>query len=113
MKGRALETNLKPRPAENPAHRELEALVHRVNTFFNTSVQPNLEALSPLRGAALDEAFEELCRAVDLRDGVQSGSVHWSEVVPDASGIDRDGQALDAARTFVELALDRLTGGAS
>lgn len=55
--------------------------------------------------------FEEVLEAVALVDSVQLGLTHWCEVVPDASGVDRDEQALDSARTRLDLALDEIVGG--
>jgi hypothetical protein len=57
------------------------------------------------------EAFEELIEAVALKDSVLLGFTHWCEVVPDATGVDRDGQAADQAQVRVDLALDELAGG--
>lgn len=48
--------------------------------------------------------FLDLVEAVHARDC----SWHWSEVIPDATGADRDGQAADALQVAVDLALDAL-----
>lgn len=90
----------------------LLSLAYQVMRFPNTSVADELRALSPLDRDARDDALNELIEALMIRDGVRDYVTHWSEVVPDAGGDDRHGQALDAANTHVELALDALLGGA-
>jgi hypothetical protein len=75
-------------------------------------------AATALRGIAPDlteerrwECFEELLDAVALVDAVQCGYTHWSELIPDATGTNRDEQAADEAQTRVDLALDEIVGG--
>jgi hypothetical protein len=60
---------------------------------------------------ALD-AFEDLVEGIVLRDGIEAGTMHWSQALPDATGTDRDTQALETARTRIADALRILTGGA-
>lgn len=49
---------------------------------------------------------------LDLCEGVAALGLPWWESIPDATGIERDEQATDAANTRISLALDALTGGA-
>ncbi|RMI47573.1 hypothetical protein EBO15_01335 [Actinomadura harenae] len=99
-------------PSDTAARRELLALVHRRRLLPNLEISGDLDELSPLYGIDRDRAVNELFDAVRLVESIEAGVTHWSEVVPDAVGLDRDGQALSAARTRVELALDALLGGA-
>lgn len=53
--------------------------------------------------------FEELCAEVALVDGLDDGSVHWCELIPDAAGADRDEQALEVAQSRLDDTLSKLT----
>jgi hypothetical protein len=55
--------------------------------------------------------FEELIDAIVLRDGLERGEIHWCQVIPEATGRERDQQALDAACIRVDDALAALVGG--
>jgi hypothetical protein len=90
---------------------DLLVLARNAVRFFHLSVDEELQDLSPLPFKEREAAFSELCERVDQLDRFGRGDVHWSEVIPDAVGYDRDEQAGEALKTFVELALDRLTGG--
>jgi hypothetical protein len=41
-----------------------------------------------------------------------AGTASWCELIPEATGTDRDGQALKAAQDLVDLTLDSLMKGA-
>lgn len=120
MEGKALRTSIADQGIEfaAPSEKDLDdrewltTLAYRKMRFHNMSVDDDLEAVSPLRGLALDEAFSDLREALDRRDGLADGSLSWVDTHPDLCGYDRDGQALDAASTRVEDALDALLGGA-
>lgn len=56
------------------------------------------------------ETFEDLVEGIVLRDGIEDGTLHWCQVLPDAAGDDRDTQALEQARTRVADALAKLAG---
>jgi hypothetical protein len=57
--------------------------------------------------------FGELCKDVAVRDAVAAGEMPWCSVVPEASGDDRDGQALDAAQDRVNDTLAKLIPGSA
>lgn len=57
------------------------------------------------------EVFEDLIEGIVLRDGLEDGSLHWCEVLPDAIGGERDMQALESARVRIADAL-KILGGA-
>lgn len=54
------------------------------------------------------DLFKELCEDVAVRDAVAGGEMTWCSVVPEATGSDRDGQALDAAQGRVNDTLAKL-----
>lgn len=58
------------------------------------------------------DAFEDLCEGIVLRDGLEAGTIHWSQAMPEATGSERTTQALEDARTRIRDALATLTGGA-
>jgi hypothetical protein len=92
---------------------DLIVYARRALTFPLMSVEEDIAALSPLPRRERNEAFDELCTRVYDLDRFERGDLDWSDVIPDATGVERDEQARDALETFVELALDRLTGGES
>lgn len=59
--------------------------------------------------------FADLVLGIRERDGIETGDLHWSEVLPDATGSGemREAQALDAAMIRIENALDALCGRTS
>ncbi len=69
-------------------------------------------ALAGLDDEAVIRAFDELVEAVYVRDGFANNTASWCELIPEATGSDRDGQALKAAQDLVELTLDSLMAGA-
>lgn len=99
-------------PTKNSViHEAALALARNGVRFTWMSVTDDLADLSPLPYAERHRAFEELCTRVSDLDRFERGDLHWSDVIPDAEGVERDEQAREALTTFVELALDRLTGG--
>lgn len=56
------------------------------------------------------ETFEDLVESIVLRDGLEAGTLHWCQVLPDATGEQPDAQALEQARTRVADALAKLAG---
>lgn len=58
--------------------------------------------------AATLRAFDELVEAVYLRDGFANGTVSWCELIPEATGAERDDQALKAAQDLVDCTLAAL-----
>jgi hypothetical protein len=53
---------------------------------------------SPLLSAdALADAWDDLCEAVRVRDGLGTGLIHWSEPYPDLTCFDRQDTALQLA----------------
>jgi hypothetical protein len=75
----------------------------------------DLRDLAPALAGQDDEtvirAFDELVEAIYVRDAFADGTASWCELIPEASGTDRDGQALKAAQDLVELTLDALMAG--
>lgn len=65
-----------------------------------------------LEGDEAAKHFEDLVIGITQRDGIESGDLHWCQVLPEATGSGemREAQALDAAETRVENALDALCG---
>lgn len=76
----------------------------------------NLRDLAPALAGQDDEMvirrFDELVEAVYVRDAFAAGTASWCELIPEATGSDRDGQALKAAQDLVDLTLDALMAGA-
>jgi hypothetical protein len=69
-------------------------------------------ALAGQDDATVIRAFDELVEAVYVRDAFAAGTASWCELIPEATGTDRDGQALKAAQDRVDLTLDSLMAGA-
>jgi len=70
-----------------------------------------LEHINPaLPEADAMAAFEELAEAVVIRDKVADGTLGWVDVLPDATGVQRDEQAADAVQARVDDALTVLVG---
>jgi hypothetical protein len=92
-----------------PVRDRLERLAYRcLNGIVpDEHIPARLAELSPLPVEQALMVFLDLC------EGVAALSLPWFEVVPDASGIRREEQAEDAARTRIDLALDALEGGAA
>lgn len=64
-----------------------------------------------LRAASIhltDEQLIEAINAVQLRDDVADGAVHWSQLIPEAAGDDLPGQALEAAEAALDATLTAL-----
>lgn len=89
---------------------DLLTLAYQALTFEHADFEADLKELSPLDRDAADVAFRELVAAVQVLHGINNNGTPWFEVIPDCEGSDRDEQALRAAETHVELALDLLTG---
>lgn len=54
--------------------------------------------------------FLDLATEVRILAEFEDGDLTWEEVLPDASGTDREGQALTAARDRMNATLTELTG---
>lgn len=76
----------------------------------------NLRDLAPALAGQDDgsviRAFDELVEAVYVRDGFANNTASWCELIPEATGSDRDDQALKVAQDLVNLTLDALMAGA-
>ncbi len=76
----------------------------------------DLRTLAPALAGQDDEtvflAFDELVEAVYVRDSFADNTASWCELIPEATGTDRDDQALKAAWDLVDLTLDSLMAGA-
>lgn len=54
--------------------------------------------------------FLDLANEVRVLAEFEAGQLTWEDVLPDATGTDREGQALDAAQDRVNATLAELTG---
>ncbi len=77
----------------------------------------SLRDLAPALAGQDDEtvirAFDELVEAVYKRDAFAAGTASWCELIPEATGSDRDDQALKAAQDLVDCTLAALVPGES
>ncbi len=87
-------------------------LIGRQPCCLARDVRDLAPALAGQDDAAVIRAFDELVEAVYVRDAFAAGTASWCELIPEATGSDRDGQALKAAQDLVELTLDALMAGA-
>jgi len=94
---------------------QLERLAHWVlnEHVTYTDLHQLLTELTDLDEHTTMARFIDLVDAVTIDDAYQRGLLHWSEIIPDATGRDRDEQAADACRVPVDLALDALLKGAA